>query len=171
MTMAYRNKTYIAFDGDNDMRYYTLMKAWKQSDNTNFQFYDAHDLNTARDSSQTESIKKQLAIRMANSKIFVLLLGEKTKYLTRFVKWEVEHAIRLDLPIIVVNLNGEKGVDSKRMPMWLTGHLCVSCSFNSKILQYSLEKWAIWHDKYKRISEKKDKHFFWTSDVYSKLGL
>ena len=75
--MAYRNKTYVAFDGDNDMRYYNLMKAWKQSDSTYFNFYDAHDLNTARDSSMTESIKRQLAIRMANSKIFVLLLGLK----------------------------------------------------------------------------------------------
>ena len=50
--MAYRNKTYVAFDGDKDMRYYNLMKAWKQNDNTNFNFYNAHDLNTARDSSQ-----------------------------------------------------------------------------------------------------------------------
>lgn len=73
--MAYRNKTYVAFDGDNDMRYYQLMKAWKQSDNTAFNFYDAHDINSARDSSQEESIKRQLRERMANSKVFVLLIG------------------------------------------------------------------------------------------------
>ena len=29
--MGYRNKTYIAFDGDNDMHYYRLMTAWKAS--------------------------------------------------------------------------------------------------------------------------------------------
>ena len=116
--MAYRNKTYVAFDGDSDIKYYNLMRAWKQSDNTDFNFYDAHDLNTARDTSQTESIKKQLRLRMANSKIFVLLLGERTKYLTRFVKWEVEHALYLNLPIIVVNLNKKRVVDSNRMPTW-----------------------------------------------------
>lgn len=131
--MAYRNKTYVAFDGDNDMRYYNLMKAWKQSDSTYFNFYDAHDLNTARDSSMTESIKRQLAIRMANSKIFVLLLGEKAKYLTRFVKWEVEHALYLNLPIIVVNINGRRDVDSERMPTWLNNQLCICCSFNSSM--------------------------------------
>src|SRR5574337_1273317 len=75
--MAYRNKTYVAFDGDKDIRYYLLMKAWKQSDKTDFNFYDAHDLNTARDSSQEESIKRQLRERMANSKVFVLLIGER----------------------------------------------------------------------------------------------
>ena len=65
--MTYRNKTYVAFDASNDIRYYNLMKAWKQSDHTNFDFYDAHDLNSARDTSLTESIKQQLRIRMANS--------------------------------------------------------------------------------------------------------
>lgn len=87
--MAYRNKTYVAFDGDNDMRYYQLMKAWKQSDNTAFNFYDAHDINSARDSSQEESIKRQLRERMTNSKVFILLIGENTKYLRKFVKWEI----------------------------------------------------------------------------------
>lgn len=27
--MTYRNKTYVAFDGDKDIRYYRLMQAWK----------------------------------------------------------------------------------------------------------------------------------------------
>ena len=29
--MAYRNKVYVSMDADNDLRYYYLMKAWKQS--------------------------------------------------------------------------------------------------------------------------------------------
>jgi hypothetical protein len=52
--MAYRNKTYVTFDGDSDIRYYNLMKAWRQNDNTDFNFYDAHDLNTALDTSSIE---------------------------------------------------------------------------------------------------------------------
>ena len=49
--MAYRNKTYVAFDGDKDIHYYYLMRAWKDNDNVDFNFYDAHDLNTALDTS------------------------------------------------------------------------------------------------------------------------
>lgn len=169
--MAYRNKTYVAFDGDNDIRYYNLMKAWKQSDNTDFNFYDAHDINNANDSSQTESIKRQLRERMANSKMFVLLLGEKTKYLTRFVKWEVEHALYLDLPIVVVNLNNCRNVDRERMPLWLSDHLCISCSFNAKIIQYSLENWEELHYRYQKDSDKRGTHRYWTDSVYQNLGL
>ena len=37
--MAYRNKTYVAFAGDNDIHYYRLMKAWRQTDRQfNIQF-------------------------------------------------------------------------------------------------------------------------------------
>lgn len=43
VSMAYRNKVYVSMDADNDLRYYYLMKAWKQSDYTPFNFYDAHD--------------------------------------------------------------------------------------------------------------------------------
>ena len=66
--MAYKNKTYIAFDGDNDMRYYRLMTAWSANEGFDFEFHNAHDLNTSRDSSQEESIKTQLRARFANSK-------------------------------------------------------------------------------------------------------
>ena len=60
--MAYRNKTYVCFDGDTDMSYYRLMQAWHQNDRSPFSFYNAHDLNTARDTSQEESIKRQLSL-------------------------------------------------------------------------------------------------------------
>ena len=111
--MAYRNKTYIAFDGDNDMRYYRLMTAWKAHDGFSLNFHNAHDLNTARDSSQEESIKRQLRERFANSKLLVVLIGESTRYLTKFVKWELEVALRLGLPVIGVNLNGSRQMDDR----------------------------------------------------------
>lgn len=28
--MSYKNKVYVSMDADNDLRYYYLMKAWKQ---------------------------------------------------------------------------------------------------------------------------------------------
>ncbi len=55
--MAYRNKLYIAFDGDNDMHWYRLLQAWRDNEHMDFDFYDAHDLNIARDTSLPESIK------------------------------------------------------------------------------------------------------------------
>lgn len=84
--MAYRNKTYVAFDGTNDIRYYNLMRAWKATDSSSFNFYDTHDINHANDNSLEQSIKRQLTERMNNSRLFILLIGINTRYLTKFVK-------------------------------------------------------------------------------------
>lgn len=166
--MAYRNKTYVAFDGDNDMRYYQLMKAWKQNDNTSFNFYDAHDINSARDTSQEESIKRQLRERMANSKAFVLLIGEHTKYLTKFVKWEIGLAIKKGLPIICVNLNKNKRKD-ELCPSSLNGQLAIFSPFGSKMMQYALENWPKSHEQY--LKNGKISSYCYTDVVYKRLGL
>ena len=164
--MSYRNKTYVAFDGDNDIKYYWLMRAWKKTDGSAFNFYDAHDINTARDSSQEESIKKQLRIRMDNSKVFVLLIGKSTRYLTKFVKWEIETAIRLGLPIIAVNLNGSKSKDNL-WPASLDGALSILIPFEKRIIQYALEHWP---DSYSSLKNAgKIGAYYYPGNVYEKL--
>ena len=167
--MSYRNKTYVCFDGDNDMHYYRLMQAWHQNDNTNFSFYDAHDLNSARDWALEESIKRQLRARLVNSKIFVVLIGERTRYLTRFVKWEIEQALSLDLPIIGVNLNGLREQDPDRCPPTIRNELAIYISYNAAIMQHALENWPTEHDACQSRGESGP--FYYVAQVYRELGL
>lgn len=167
--MAYRNKTYVCFDGDNDIHYYRLMCAWKQNDNTAFNFYDAHDLNTARDSSSEESIKNQLRERFKNTSVFVILIGENTRYLTKFVKWEIEQALRLNLPIIAVNLNGIRKKDDEKCPPSMRDSLAIHVSYNAKILQYALENWPASDKTYRQ--ESKSGAYHYTESHYVQLGL
>jgi len=167
--MPYRNKTYIAFDGDTDIHYYWLMRAWKQNDRTTFNFHDAHDFNTARDSSQEASIKAQLGLRMRNSKAFVLLIGSNTRYLYKFVRWEIQQAVSRNLPIVAVNLNGGRQMDDERCPPVLQGELAMHISFNSSILQYALENWTVQHVSLKQ--EGKKGPYYYNQNVYQQLGL
>lgn len=70
--MSYRNKTYVAFASE-DIGQYRLMEAWKANPNFDFNFYDAHALYVSRDTSQPETIKRNLRERMKNAKQVVLL--------------------------------------------------------------------------------------------------
>ncbi|WP_081619206.1 TIR domain-containing protein [Thioalkalivibrio sp. ALE23] len=167
--MAYRNKTYVAFDADRDIRYYYLMKAWRDRDNDTFNFHDAHDLNTSRDTSQEQSIKANLRKRFQNSKAFVLLVGEGTRYLRKFVKWEIEQAIRLDLPIIVVNLNNKKAMDESRCPPLLRDALAMHVPFKQSIVQYALDNWPDSHREHRRNNESGP--YYYKNSVYQRLGL
>jgi len=166
--MAYRNKTYIAFDGDNDMHYYRLMTAWAENEKLSLNFHNAHDLNTARDSSQEASIKAQLRERFENSKLFIVLIGEKTKLLTKFVKWEIETAIRLDLPIIGVNLNGSRSKD-EMCPTAMRDTLAVYVPFKEKVVSHAAVHWPADHEKYRK--DGKSGAFHYNDAYYKGLGL
>lgn len=167
--MAYRNTTYVAFDGDNDMWAYSYMKGWKQNDHSSFDFNDAHGLRQARDTSTEESIKRSLRFRLTNSNVFVILVGEHTKGLYKFVRWEIEQAIGLNLPIIVVNLNGKRKHDDLLCPPLLDKHLAVHISYNARILQHALENWT--SEYYKLHKEGRTGPRLYNSSVYQGLGL
>ena len=167
--MTYRNKTYVCFDGDTDIHYYRLMCAWKQNEGIPFNFYNAHDLNTARDSSMEASIKRQLSLRLSNTKVFVVLVGERTRYLRKFVLWEMEQALSLNLPIIAVNLNGLRRQDPQRCPPVIRGALAIHVSFNAAILQYALEHWLQKHKTYHL--EGRSGPRYYKTEVYRELNI
>jgi len=167
--MVYRNKVFVSFDGDNDIHYYRLMCAWKQNDNTPFDFCDAHDITQARDTSLEDSIKRSLWVRLSNSKTFVVLIGEQTRYLRRFVLWEMEQALHLDLPIIGVNLNGLRARDDARCPPVIREALAIYASFNVKILQHALEHWPEAHASLR--AEGKTGPYYYSESVYRQFGL
>ena len=167
--MAYRNKIFVSFDADTDIHYYYLMCAWKQNDHSDFNFYDAHDINSARDTSTEETIKRRLRERLNNTKIFVLLVGENTRYSYKFVRWEIEQAISLELPIIVVNLNGLRSVDSKLCPAIIRNELAMHISFKSAILQHALEDWPSQYQNLK--CQFKIGPYYYDNQTYKRLGL
>lgn len=167
--MAYTNKTYVAFDADNDIRYYRLMQAWKQNDGTNFNFYDAHDLTNIMKWSTEESIKASLQERLRSTKVFVLLVGEQTKFLRKFVLWEIEQALKRNLPIIVVNLNGKRYKDEDLCPGILDDELAVHISFNQKILTKAMEGWGALDKSYR--ASGKSGAYRYNEETYKNLGL
>jgi hypothetical protein len=167
--MPYRNKTYVCFDADNDIHYYRLMLAWKQSDNTNFNFYNAHDLNRLLPTSSEETIKRKLRERLLNTKVLVVLVGAQTRYLYRFVRWEMEQALKIDLPIIAVNLNGRRSMDSERCPPIIRDELAIHVSFNAAIIQYALEHWESRHHELRRAN--KTGPYYYKAEIYKRLGL
>lgn len=140
--MSYRNKTYVAFDADNDIMYYRIMTAWKENDKIDFDFHNAHDLNNLMQISSEETIKRRLRERLNNTKSFILLVGEHTKYLNKFVRWEIQTAIDKDIPIICANLNRKKEMDSSLCPPILQLHIALHVMFGIKPIKRALDLWT-----------------------------
>jgi hypothetical protein len=148
---------------------YAFMKGWKKNENVEFDFFDAHDLRPLTDRASEETVKRSLRERMANAKQVIVLVGENTKNLYRFVRWEIELAMHKDLPIIVANLNGIRELDADRCPPILRDHCAIHVAFKMKIIKFALDGFVPWYNSSERDSASGWRYY--KDEVYSKLGL
>lgn len=148
------------------------MTAWRENQHSDFSFQDAHDLNTALDSSQPDTIRRRLRERLKNTRQAVMLLGDDTRQVagrsTRFLYHEVEVILKLGLPIVFSNLNGSRESETNRMPVALQTSYTLSVSFQPKILQKALDDWV---ERYPTEKLSKSGPHFYKANVYADLDL
>ena len=166
--MGYRNKTYVIFDGDKDMWAYAYMLGWKSNENMSFNFHNAHDLKPLTNRASEDTVRARLRERFSNAKQVVVLVGESTKVLYRFVRWEIETAVDLDLPIVLVNLNDKRREDKDLCPPLLRGQYAVHVPFKAAIMRYALDSFP---REYHNRSPNDTGPRHYADDVYKKLGL
>jgi hypothetical protein len=167
--MGYSDKTYVIFDGDNDMWAYARMKGWNALHNIDFNFYDAHEVFKLTDRADDEDyIKSILKKRFAEAKQVILLIGDKTKNLFKYVRWELDVAIGLDLPIIAVNLNGKREMDNDLCPPIIKEHFVVHVSYKMRIIKHALDNFPRYYNSKK--NEVTGDHFY-NDSIYKSLGI
>jgi hypothetical protein len=148
---------------------YAFMKGWKSNENMDFNFYDAHDIRPLTARASEETVKRTLRARFSNAKQVIVLVGENTKNLYRFVRWEIEIAEKLDLPIIVVNLNGRRDMDPDRCPSILKKWTAIHVAFKAKIIQFALDGYP---EAYSSINASElGQPRYYSDSIYTQLGL
>lgn len=137
--MSYKNKTYVAFDGKKDILYYNLMCAWKENKNIDFNFHNAHDIEEIKWAENKEYIKSILRERMSNTKQVIVLIGESTKHKRKYVGWEIDIAIKLNLPVICVYVGNNGEVDLSRCPLKLRDYAEAHIPFEAYKIKSELD--------------------------------
>lgn len=134
---------YVVFDGDNDGWAYRYMNGWKANRNIDFSYQNAHDLDTMTSRARDEQyVKSKLRERMKQSTAVVVLVGDKTKNLYKYVRWELELALELGLPIIAANLNKKNRQDDTRCPAIIRDKGCViHIPYTLEALKFAMENW------------------------------
>lgn len=108
--MAYRNGTYIAFDGlgqidptKSDFKYYASIQSWAAHEHIDFKYVDSHEKTYAvRDSSKRPTLEARIRERLANSKNVVVILSSQTRKIGSMLSFEIEQAVdNYNLPLII----------------------------------------------------------------------
>lgn len=169
--MSYRNKTYVAFASE-DIGRYRLMQAWRENEHIDFDFFDAHDLYQARDTSKPETIKRNLRERLKNAKQVVYLGSSdgrrKGSDGVSFLAHEIEVIIEFNLPVVVANLDGDRTIDRNLIPKPLLDedYYTVSVSYQPKIIMEALDSYVASFAK----GTKQGPHQY-PPEVYTSLGI
>ena len=166
--MSYQDTTYVVFDGDKDYWAYARMKGWKALKNIDFDFRDAHDLKQIRDWSQPDTVRRTLRQRFSTAEQVIVLIGEETKHHHRFVRWEIDTALGLDLPIIAVNLNNLREMDEDLCPPIIRNTYTMHIPFKMKIIKYALDNFP--NEYHRRDSSEKGARIY-NDGVYRSLDL
>ena len=114
--MAYRNGTYIAFDGNDttdptrsDMKYYGLLQAWNKNKSNTLTFSDSHKKTyQVRDSSTIKTLQNRLLERMRSSKNMLIIISRDTSWDRGMLNFEIEKAVDYyEIPLIVAYVGYE----------------------------------------------------------------
>jgi hypothetical protein len=165
--MGYRNKTYVIFDGDKDMgiRLYARLE---QERKHGIQLYNAHDLRPMEGTASEAYVKSVLKQRLQNTKQAIVIVGDSTRYLYKFVRWEIETCIEMGIPIVVVNLNGLKAMDTELCPPILRGTCTIHVPFKAKAIQFALDDFC---DGFANYKTQGFTDLYLKPHVYTSLGL
>ncbi len=117
--MAYRNGTYVAFDGNGttdptkgDLKYYGLLKSWNNSIKYDLTFSDSHQKTyQVRDSSSDVTLKSRLLERMRSSKNMLIIISDDTNWDRGLLNYEIEKAVDYyEIPLIVTYTGGYNSI-------------------------------------------------------------
>jgi hypothetical protein len=116
-------------------------------------------------------VKSQLRERMSKAKQVIVLIGENTKSLRKFVQWEIELAKDKDLPIIAVNLKkDQRQKDFDLCQTGLQNHCAIHVEFKMKIIQYALDGWPSAYRMFPPEIKAQGPRIY-SDSVYKELGL
>lgn len=98
---------------------------------------------------------------MKNSKQVIVLVGDHTKHMYKFVRWEINIAIGMEIPIIAANLDGSNYATDKTPPILKNECYFLNVPFEMKKIRYALDNFSPWFQREKP-SEPSPRHYDWS---------
>lgn len=146
------------------------MRGWRTNENVDFHFKDSHDLGAMTSRAQNEAyVKSELRKRMEASVQVMVMVGKATRYQYRYIRWELDLALELGLPIIAVNLNGKRLQDDHLCPPIIRDRCVVHVAYKMAIMKHAL---AFWPNQYAGLSFPSScSWFYYENETYQRLGI
>jgi hypothetical protein len=135
------------------------MKAWKENEHIDFDFYDCQ-ITDEINSDDEDYIKRKCRERINMAGKYVMLIGEDTKSKHKYVRWEAEVAIEKGCTIIGVNLDGSRQMDENTCPPIIRDIGAIFVHYSPQIIKYAIENYKM----------NDSGNYYYKPEVYKNLG-
>jgi hypothetical protein len=97
----------------------------------------------------------------------LVLVGENTKNLHKFVRWEQEVALSMGIPIVAVYLNKSESRDNSVCPPIIRDELVLHIPYKLATCRWAIDNWPTQYEKYKKEGSKEAYHI--SANLLAKL--
>ena len=151
-------RTFVGFSST-DINYYSLMKAWKENKNIDFDFADCQLVNDIN-SDDENYVKRKCRERIKLASKYALLIGKDTRYKYKYVRWEAEVAIEKGCTIIGVNIGDSRQIVQETCPPVIRDIGTIFVPYSPFIIKHAIEQYEM-HDS---------GNYHYKDSVYQQLG-
>lgn len=155
-----RKRVFVSFSST-DIHYYRLLQAWNSNERIGLDFIDLQLKREVRSEKQ-DYIRRVIRPKIKTSSVFILIIGEDTKFREDYVYWETETAIEENCRLIGLNLDGSRRIVRPKTPKPFINAGAQFVPFNYKLLQKALN--GSWDPS-------RDGNWHYKVEVYRELGL
>lgn len=147
--MKIKKSVYVSYNQTSSLYFYTI-KSLNENGTFDVRIKNAVELGQLRSKASKEVISEKLKQKLKNVTLMLVLVGEKSAEINQFVWWEVQAALDAGIPIVAVNINGHKDVDSDHCPSILLNNLTLHIPFRSTVIEWSICNWPKLSDELKK---------------------
>jgi hypothetical protein len=113
------------------------MKDWEANASAPFHFDNDYKINKLLGVQSDETVKGLLKERLQNAKVLVIIIGKSTQNLYKYVRFEIDYALKNYIPIIAVHIQAHDKQNEIYFPM-LKNRLTAYIPFSLKALNDTL---------------------------------
>lgn len=139
--MGYSDKIYVIYDSLANASAYKALKEFKQSDGTNFNFYDGIKYLKSLDKVSDDELKAAIFENMNEASAVIVLLSKNVKSMRKFIKWQIEYAVNEKKVLMSMNCNRLRSLDYDVTPAILKNKLSLFLPYDEKALELALTNW------------------------------
>lgn len=159
--MSEKKRIYVIFNHSTDMLTFSEIKSSCNAEDSNNYFYTIDYVDD-----NNNEIKANIAIKTAFA--VLVMVDSDSKYLGGMYDYEIEIALHIEKPIIVVNKNGNRSIDLDNCPISLRNKFALHISNSPNIINAAISVWPLYYDMHKD----EEKHSMYLEDsIYKHYNL